>query len=277
MNDPGFIRPCSGFIRFDHAKGLGEVVLCSVEERGIRKQRVGFGWNSGVLWGFVCVLGGIVVGCKHEPPEAPAEVIVDLGGGGEEPVACDSNTVWFQQQILPILISNCAIPGCHNTATDDNDEIEITSYATLMASGIVQDGDLMEAITETDPDDRMPQPPQAPLEPWQVDLIATWIQQGAQNNSCENAACDTTNVTYSGTIRPLVQLRCQGCHSGATPQGGLNFSAWGPLNMVAMDGRLSGAIQHQPTFTAMPPSGPQLSDCRIAQFLDWVEQGAPNN
>lgn len=243
------------------------------------KERVGFGLNRGVLWGFVCVLGGMAAGCKHEPPEAPAEVITDWGGGagGEEPAVCDSNIVWFQQQVLPILISNCAVPGCHNTATNDNDEIEITSYATLMASGIVQDGDLMEAITESNPDDRMPQPPQAPLEQWQIDLIAEWIQQGAQNNSCESAACDTLNVTYSGIIRPLVQLRCQGCHSGATPQGGLDFSVWGPLNLVATDGRLAGSIQHQPTFTAMPPSGPQLSDCRIAQFLKWIDQGAPNN
>ncbi len=199
------------------------------------------------------------------------------GGGTEEPTPCDPNTVYFQQQVLPLLVSNCAMPGCHNTATDDNDWIEITSYATLMGSGIVQEGELWEAINETDPDDIMPQPPQAPLTAEQIALIGSWLQQGAQNNSCENAVCDTLNVTYSGTIRPVIQQRCQGCHSGANPQGGLDLSNWATMNLVAGDGRLAGSIQHQPTFTAMPPSGPMLNDCRIAQFLIWIEQGAPNN
>lgn len=237
------------------------------------------GLVAGARWGFVLLVLVAMTGCMHEPPVAPNEVVDGNGGGGweEEVIVCDSNIIWFQQQVLPILISNCAVPGCHNTATDDNDGIEITSYTTLMASGIVQDGDLMEAITDIDPDNRMPQPPQDPLLQTEIDLIAQWIQQGAQNNSCEGSVCDTLNVTFAGTIRPLVQQRCQGCHSGATPQGGLDFTAWGTLNTVAMDGRLAGAIQHQPTFTAMPPSGPMLSDCRIAQFLAWIDQGAPNN
>jgi len=221
----------------------------------------------------------LVQGCKHEPPEAPLDP--GIGGGDdpwvEEPTPCDPNTIYFQQQVLPILISNCAVPGCHNTAANDNDEIQITSYETLMGSGIVQDGDLWEAVNDNDPDKIMPRPPQSPLTAEQIALIAQWIQQGAQNNSCESAVCDTLNVTYAGTIRPMVQQRCQGCHSGATPQGGLDFSTWGNLNLVATDGRLAGAIQHQATFTAMPPSGPMLSDCRIAQFLEWIDQGAPNN
>ena len=237
------------------------------------------GGSTSIRWGFVLTVGMFLGGCTHEPPVAPAEVIANggNGNGSEEPVPCDPNTVYFQQQILPLLISNCAVPGCHNTATDDNDGIVITSYTTLMESGIVQDGDLMEAITDNDPDKLMPRPPQTPLTQAQINLIATWIQQGAQNNGCEEAGCDTLNVTFAGTIRPIVQLRCQGCHSGATPQGGLDFTAWGTLNMVALDGRLAGAIQHQATFTAMPPSGPMLSDCRIAQFLDWIDLGAPNN
>jgi hypothetical protein len=235
-------------------------------------------WRTGTT--VTLALGMLVSGCQHEPPEGP--VLDDNGGGNggggqEEPVPCDPNTVYFQQQVLPLLVSNCAVPGCHNTATDDNDWIDVTSYNSLMGSGIVQNGDLWEAINETDPEDIMPRPPQNPLTPDQIALIGQWIQQGAQNNSCENAVCDTLNVTYSGTIRPIVQQRCQGCHSGGTPQGGLDFSQWGPLNLVATDGRLAGSIQHQDTYIPMPPSGPMLSDCRIQQFLIWIEQGAPNN
>lgn len=217
--------------------------------------------------------------CKHEPLVVPDDLAENGGGGGggTDPVnPCDPNTVYFEQQILPLLISNCAVPGCHNVATDDNDEIQITSYASLMQSGIVQDGDLWEAINDDDPDDIMPRPPQAPLSPDQITLIGQWIQQGAQNNSCLSA-CDTSNVTYSATIAPLVQSRCIGCHSGGTPQGGLNFTSWQVLNTVAMDGRLAGAVQHQSPFASMPPTGPMLPQCQIDQFLIWINDGAPQN
>lgn len=221
-------------------------------------------------------------GCQHEPPFAPEDLDPGNGGGGVEPpdevVICDSTVVWYQQQIQPLLTSNCTMgDGCHSSATDENDGIILTSYADLMNSGIVQDGDLWEAINDTDPDNVMPRPPQPPLSQEQIDLLGLWIQQGAQNNSCEPSACDTLNVTYSGTIQPVIQARCQGCHSGSTPQGGLDLSSWSVLNAVAIDGRLAGSIQHLPTYTAMPSNAPRMNDCRIAQFLKWIDAGAPNN
>ena len=221
--------------------------------------------------------------CKHEPPFAP--IVDETGGGGgggveppDEEVICDPTTIYFQQQVLPLLISNCTVgSGCHATATDDNDDIQLTSYNSLMNSGVIQDGDLWEAINDNDPDDRMPRPPQNPLTQQQIDLIGQWIQQGAQNNSCESTACDTTNVTYSGTIVPLVAARCQGCHSGGSPQGGLDLTSWSVLNAVAADGRLAGAIQHLPSFEPMPRNAPRMNDCNIRKFLIWIDAGAPNN
>jgi hypothetical protein len=49
------------------------------------------------------------------------------------------------------------------------------------------------------------------------------------------------------------------------------------LNAVADDGRLAGAIQHLPEFTPMPRNAPRMNDCRIRQFLHWIDAGAPNN
>ncbi|MFN3875028.1 MAG: hypothetical protein ACK4L7_03825 [Flavobacteriales bacterium] len=224
--------------------------------------------------------------CKHEPLVGPTagngQNGGNNGGGGDGDTPCDPGTVWFQQQILPILTSSCTNPApglnCHHTANSENDRIQITSYATLMASGIVQNGDLMEAITENDPDDIMPPPPAPPLTPQQIALIQQWIAQGAQNNSCESAGCDTLNVSYSGTIAPLLQARCNSCHNnGPSPSGGLNLTQWATVNQVAMDGRLEGSVRHLPTYAAMPPSGPQLSACRIRQIQLWIAQGAPNN
>ena len=220
--------------------------------------------------------------CKHEPQLEPlVPPVNDDGGGGGDPQPCDPGTVYFQQQVLPILTSNCTNPApglnCHHTANDENDWIQITSYESLMNSGVVQDGDLWEAINDDDPDKVMPRPPAPPLTPAQIALIGQWIQQGAQNNSCESAGCDTLNVTYSQTIVPILQARCISCHSGPSPQGALDFTAWSVVNMVAMDGRLEAAITHAPQAAAMPPTGPMLPDCQIQQFLLWIDAGAPNN
>lgn len=211
--------------------------------------------------------------CKHEPQLEPLVPLVD--DNGEEP--CDPNVVYFQQQVLPILLSNCAVPGCHNLPTDENDDIQITSYETLMGSGIVQDGDFWEVITDNDPDKRMPPPPQNPLSPEQLAIIYQWLQQGAQNTSCANAGCDTLNVTYALTIVPLVQQKCLGCHSGGAPQGGLDLSTWSTLNALAQDGRLNASITHDPFGVPMPPSAPMLPVCDIRKFQLWIADGAPNN
>ena len=81
---------------------------------------------------FGIMVAALMPGCKHEPPEAPMDEVFQGGGGTwEEEVPCDPNTIYFQQQVLPLLVSNCAVPGCHNTATDDNDEIETVSYTHL--------------------------------------------------------------------------------------------------------------------------------------------------
>lgn len=224
----------------------------------------------------------VLSSCKHEPIQGPLLQDGNNGGGGEEEPACDPNTVYFQQQVLPILTSSCTNPGeglnCHHTPNDDNDDIQITSYQTLMASGIVQDGDLMEAITDDDPDKIMPRPPFPPLTAEQIAIIQQWIQQGALNNSCESAVCDTLSVTYSGTIVPIVQARCRSCHSGGSPSGGLDLTQWSTMNTIAMDGRLEGSVRHLgDPYAPMPPSGPQLSACRIRQIQLWIGQGAPNN
>lgn len=249
------------------------------------EQRASGQWvkTHAMWWSLPLAAVLVFSGCKHEPPFEPLAEDPGNGGGGggvepPEEVICDPNTVYFQQQVLPILISNCTVgSGCHSTANDDNDEIQLTSYATLMNSGVIQDGDLWEAINDNDPDDRMPRPPQNPLTQDQINLIGQWIQQGAQNNSCEATACDTLNVTYSGTIVPIIASRCQGCHSGGTPQGGLNLTSWTVLNAVANDGRLAGAIQHLPGYEAMPRNAARMNDCRIRQFLIWIDAGAPNN
>ncbi len=222
--------------------------------------------------------------CVHEPPVRPA-VIFDGGGnggggGGVDQDPCDPDTVYFQNTVLPLLVSSCAIPGCHDDATAE-EGIRFTSHSNIMSSDVLDpgdpgDSDLIEAITETDPDKIMPPPPHQPLTPQQIDMIWTWVAQGAQDNGC-SGACDTTNVTYSGTIAPLIAAKCDGCHGGATPSGGLDLTSHAVVNMVALDGRMAGAVQHEAGYEPMPPSGGMLPSCEVDQILLWIGEGAPNN
>ncbi len=146
----------------------------------------------------------------------------DPGGGGNP---CDPDTVYFQNEILPLILSSCATTDCHDRLTDEQD-ILLVDYASIIQYGEIEPGDpdnskLYEKIIDTDPDDRMPPPPANPLTIEQKNNIKKWIEQGAKNNYCDED-CDTTNVTFSGTIWPVIELNCFGCHSGPEPSGNIS-------------------------------------------------------
>jgi hypothetical protein len=90
-----------------------------------------------------------------------------------------------------------------------------------------------------------------------------------------NSFCDVTNVTWSGTIQPLVQSRCAtpGCHvvGGQLP----DLSTYSAFKAQVDLGRVQArAIQGTPSF--MPPSG-KMPNCNIQQLQTWISAGALNN
>jgi hypothetical protein len=226
----------------------------------------------------VLLLAVFTISCKHTPLDPPGDGSGN-GGGGTVLLPCDPDTVYFSTSILPLLVSSCAIPGCHDPATAE-DGVILNNYANIMNTGDVRpfdlDGsDLFEVITETDPDDRMPPANEfPPLSENEIDLIRTWILQGAKNNSCASA-CDTTNVTYNFSIKPLIEAKCQGCHSGANPQGGIALTDYNQISAVALFGTMLQAVEHSAGATPMPLNSPKLPDCEIDLIRIWIENGAP--
>lgn len=213
--------------------------------------------------------------CKHHPITPPD----NNGNGGYSPRPCSPDTVYFQNEILPLLVSNCAMPGCHDAASHQEDVI-LTTYEKVMQTADIKPGqpsqsDLYEVIMETDPDKRMPPPPRPALSTAQKNKIKKWIEQGALNLSCSD--CDTTNVTYTLTIKPLMDLKCNGCHSGSTPSANLNLTLYSALKSIALNGKLMGVISHQNGFSPMPKGGAKLPDCEIKAVDIWVKAGAPQN
>jgi hypothetical protein len=223
-----------------------------------------------------------VISCKHEIPGTPGTG-GGTGGGGSTPptVTCSADTVYFQQQVLPIFISNCSLSGCHDV-TSHRDGVILTDYQNIINTGDIRpfrpgDSEVYEKITDHDPDDRMPPPPRNPLSSSQINTIYKWIMQGAKNNSCQATVCDSGNVTYNNTIKPLVANKCLGCHSSSAPAAGYDFSQHAVLKARAMDGKLWGSVNHNPGFSPMPKNGLKLTACELTQVRKWIDAGAPNN
>jgi len=167
------------------------------------------------------------------------------------------------------------IPGCSAGVT-------LTDYASILASGVVEpgnpgDSELYEKITEDNPNDIMPPPPNASLTVEQRNAVMKWIEQGALNNNCEEAECDTVNVTYAETVWPIVQGRCFGCHNGPGTQSGILLENYDDIVAAVNSGRFLGAIKHEDGYSAMPQNGAKLSDCNISQIQKWIDDGTPNN
>lgn len=241
----------------------------------------------------VFTVGGLILleffgasSCKHYPVEditPPVDTTTNPPPDDTLGMPCDSNVVYFEQQVLPILISNCAMSGCHDVDTHKEDVV-LNSYENVMNTAEVEpynpnESKLYRMITENDPDKIMPQPPQQPLDAGQIALIEKWILQGAQDLSCDPdaAGCDTTNVSFSGYVFPILQNHCKGCHGAVNPVGGFSLVTYQDVKNVAVTGQLYGAIAHESGFSPMPKGGAQLSDCRIRKIGAWINAGAPEN
>lgn len=198
---------------------------------------------------------------------------------------CDPDTAYFIKDVLPILLSSCGKSGCHDATAQEG--VRLDSYAATMASGVITpfnpgDSELWEKINETDPEDIMPPPPDAPLDAARKEIIRKWIEQGALDLTCDET-CDTTNVTFTGTIWPdIIQKHCLGCHTGAGASGGVRLDSYDNVRSHALiptgqPGSLLGAITHAAGNSPMPQNQGMLSDCKIAQVKKWINDGTPNN
>lgn len=202
------------------------------------------------------------------------------GNGGNGNGGNNDSLVCFESEILPLFQSNCAKSGCHDAASHQEGYI-LDSYNHIIAKGIVpgnaKNSKIYRVITTSGDEDIMPPPPDQPLTKQQTDLIAQWINEGAQNTTNCSFGCDTSLFTYSGAVQPILQLNCTGCHNNNTQNGGVNLSTYSGVQTVALNGKLAGSINWSQGYVAMPQGGQKLSDCNIQQITKWINAGAPNN
>jgi hypothetical protein len=122
---------------------------------------------------------------------------------------------------------------------------------------------------------KMPPASSPPLTTAEIDSIGKWIGYGALNENC-GEICDTINpVTFSGTIFPIIQTSCLGCHSGTVPSGNILLASYSDIATLASNGTLINSLKG--TGVPQMPVGSVFSACRITQFEIWIRNGSLNN
>lgn len=195
---------------------------------------------------------------------------------------CDPDSIHFQQDVLPILITNCASNGCHS-ATSASDGVILDSYENVLATTDIKTANpaasnLYEVLVDTDPGDIMP--PSGALPNSQIEVIFKWLEQGALNLDCEkdSAQCDTIAISYAAQVVPILTTHhCIACHRVGNAVGGIKLDSYPEAKKYADNGQLYGSIAHLMGFEPMPRDEPKLSNCEIRQVKAWIDDGAREN
>lgn len=93
----------------------------------------------------------------------------------------------------------------------------------------------------------------------------------------EAAICDTSNVTYSGTVLPILQNDCYSCHGNGTSLGGVSLDPYNNLKVYVDNGKLVCTINHNSGCSPMPQNSAQLDACQLLQIETWINNGALEN
>jgi hypothetical protein len=191
--------------------------------------------------------------------------------------------VCFVQDILPMMLSSCAVSGCHDQVTAEEDYV-FMSYNGIM-EGITpfnpNNSEIYESVTDNG-EDIMPPAPRAPLTASQIDNLREWIEKGATNSDCPGNACDTAGtISFVAQVDPFIKNTCSGCHNSTLASGNVNLSGYSNIAVQAANLRsgipvMIGSMKKQNGFVAMPPSY-TVDDCDIVMVEKWIGQGAENN
>jgi hypothetical protein len=182
--------------------------------------------------------------------------------------------ICFQNDILPIFVTKCSMSGCHS-ATSKASGYDLTNYNGIM-KGITSKHPLQSEIYKQISGNNPSMPVGQKLSAKEVSYIKIWIKMGAPNTS-NCSSCDTSNYTFSGKIKPLLDIWCIGCHNVNNASGGYDLTTYSTVVSAIANNKLLGSVKHLTGFVEMPQSAPKLSDCDINAIEKWINANHPNN
>ncbi len=89
--------------------------------------------------------------------------------------------------------------------------------------------------------------------------------------------CDTTGITYQGSVVPLLDENCNTCHGAGIGLGNVFLEPYAEVIPYVTNGLLICSIQQDGGCSPMPKNGPKLADCEIASIQKWISDGALDN
>ena len=116
-----------------------------------------------------------------------------------------------------------------------------------------------------------------------ISLIAIFLIQACSWDNVEEyypefGLCDTSAVSFSNDIIPILTSNCFACHSNLnSPDFGGGLSLEDHQDVAGSSERIIGAINHREGFIAMPQGSDKLDTCSIKLFEAWASSGAPDN
>ena len=90
--------------------------------------------------------------------------------------------------------------------------------------------------------------------------------------------CDTTDVSFSNDVVPILTNNCFVCHSNASAASfGNGITLEDYDDIAAASRQIVGAINHEDGFAPMPRNQEKLDTCQIQIIEAWVNEGSLNN
>lgn len=108
-----------------------------------------------------------------------------------------------------------------------------------------------------------------------IALLISSCSNDNQEEFYDAAECDTSNVTFSATIDPIISRNCKSCH-GVGNGTGITLVSYSDIKKHVDNGKLMGSIKHLPSYSPMPQGG-KLDDCTISKLDAWIANGALDN
>ncbi len=111
--------------------------------------------------------------------------------------------------------------------------------------------------------------------------LLTTLQTGCYYDNEEDlygssggGTCDTTAVSFSADVQPIINTNCISCHAPGGQQETQPLTTYSEIKVFAENGKLIERTNN--SSLPMPPTG-LMVECNRDFLKAWVNAGAPNN
>jgi cytochrome c5 len=201
----------------------------------------------------------------------------------------DFDKVCFQTEVLPVFQNSCG--PCHSSSKAEEGK-DFTNYAEIMKSVKPFDASGSEAYRVLTGKPFTMMPPSGPLPKETRTKIWLWIQQGAEETTCETGGNGgnppvSTLTCFSRDLLPILSNSCaiSGCHNAASAKEGIVITSYQTLmasKIVSAGKPSSSDLYKKITLPAsdediMPPKPySPLSKAVTDSIYQWILRGAKN-